>query len=195
MCPPGSTPFRIGPATSASFGTDRLCRLVRNTSVVGGLPAVLRSAPSRRRWRFAPLGCVSAIWEGPHHKPGQDADPVSIPEPSQRSAAYPKRSTRTRRDCAERPLDPAECSARRLKSVSCHNGMGIPPEIKEKLFQPFSTTKPTVEGTGLCCRPSRPPSVQRVERPGRAHTLDRSRDEEICYVPALASHLDRAGVV
>jgi len=32
------------------------------------------------------------------------------------------------------------CSARRLKSVSCDNGMGIPPEIKEKLFQPFSIT-------------------------------------------------------
>ena len=27
-----------------------------------------------------------------------------------------------------------------IKSVSCDNGMGIPPEIKEKLFQPFSIT-------------------------------------------------------
>ena len=29
------------------------------------------------------------------------------------------------------------------------NGAGIPPEIRDKLFQPFLTTKPTGEGTGL----------------------------------------------
>jgi len=29
------------------------------------------------------------------------------------------------------------------------NGSGIAPEIRDKLFQPFFTTKPTGEGTGL----------------------------------------------
>ena len=29
------------------------------------------------------------------------------------------------------------------------NGTGIPPEIRDQLFQPFFTTRPTGEGTGL----------------------------------------------
>jgi two-component system NtrC family sensor kinase len=33
--------------------------------------------------------------------------------------------------------------------VAVNNGTGIPAEIRDKLFQPFFTTKPTGEGTDL----------------------------------------------
>jgi signal transduction histidine kinase len=31
----------------------------------------------------------------------------------------------------------------------CDNGIGVPPEVREKMFNPFFTTKPAGEGTGL----------------------------------------------
>ena len=37
----------------------------------------------------------------------------------------------------------------RLQISIKDNGPGIPPEIKDKIFQPFFTTKPTGQGTGL----------------------------------------------
>ena len=62
---------------------------------------------------------------------------------------------------AKRPRDGAEPDFRPLLKVATHdlcevveirvrdNGTGIPPEIRDQLFQPFFTTKPTGEGTGL----------------------------------------------
>ena len=43
----------------------------------------------------------------------------------------------------------AKRSGNRLEISVKDNGEGIPVEIKEKIFQPFFTTKPTGEGTGL----------------------------------------------
>jgi signal transduction histidine kinase len=63
-------------------------------------------------------------------------------------------AAKRQRDCAEpdfRPTlkvttyDLGEAVEIRIRD----NGAGIPPEIRDKLFQPFFTTKPTGEGTGL----------------------------------------------
>jgi signal transduction histidine kinase len=40
-------------------------------------------------------------------------------------------------------------SSNELRISITDNGPGIPPEIKDKIFQPFFTTKPTGQGTGL----------------------------------------------
>jgi len=62
---------------------------------------------------------------------------------------------------AKRQRDGAASDFRPTLSVATHdlggavevrvrdNGTGIAPEIRDRLFQPFVTTKPTGEGTGL----------------------------------------------
>jgi signal transduction histidine kinase len=42
-----------------------------------------------------------------------------------------------------------ESTANQVKITVSDNGTGIPNEVKAKIFQPFFTTKPTGEGTGL----------------------------------------------
>ncbi|MFT4833535.1 MAG: two-component system NtrC family sensor kinase, partial [Flavobacteriaceae bacterium] len=43
----------------------------------------------------------------------------------------------------------SDVSARRVLITVSDNGSGIPDNIREKIFQPFFTTKPTGQGTGL----------------------------------------------
>jgi signal transduction histidine kinase len=54
-------------------------------------------------------------------------------------------------DAGYEPLVGAETHAHRDHVEICirDNGTGIPPEVREKIFNPFFTTKPAGEGTGL----------------------------------------------
>ena len=57
-------------------------------------------------------------------------------------------------DADDGTFEPVLCAVTRNlgKTVEIRirdNGTGIPPEVREKMFNPFFTTKPTGEGTGL----------------------------------------------
>jgi len=63
-------------------------------------------------------------------------------------------ATKRKADSAEGSFEPILLTATknlgdRVEIRIRDNGIGIPPEIKEKIFNPFCTTKPAGEGTGL----------------------------------------------
>ncbi|WP_425391638.1 sensor histidine kinase [Ekhidna sp.] len=69
------------------------------------------------------------------------------PQPTQGGVEYqPQVTVKTMR--ADTPSG-AGGSASAIQIIVSDNGMGIPEEIKDKIFQPFFTTKATGEGTGL----------------------------------------------
>jgi signal transduction histidine kinase len=63
-------------------------------------------------------------------------------------------ATKRKADTADQSFEPILSAATRNlgKAIEIRirdNGAGIPPEVREKMFNPFFTTKPTGEGTGL----------------------------------------------
>ena len=71
------------------------------------------------------------------------------------------------------------------------NGIGMPPEIREKLFEPFFTTKPTGEGTGLGLSISYDIVVRQH---GGAIAVD-SREGEFTELTVRLPHRHPAGAV
>ncbi|MFN0088356.1 MAG: response regulator [Blastocatellia bacterium] len=91
----------------------------------------------------------------------------------------PTLSVRTRRSAIEEAGDSREQVEIRIRD----NGPGIPPEVQEKIFNPFFTTKPPGEGTGLGLSISYEIIVQEHKGEIRVETLAGEFTEFIVTLP------------
>ena len=73
------------------------------------------------------------------------------------------------------------------------NGTGIPPEVKEKIFNPFFTTKPAGEGTGLGLSISHDVIVKQHGGSIEVETEPGAFSEFIIVLPRVGAPLDQIG--
>jgi signal transduction histidine kinase len=73
------------------------------------------------------------------------------------------------------------------------NGTGIPPEVKEKMFNPFFTTKPAGEGTGLGLSMSHDIVVKQHGGKIDVDTAPGAFTEFIITLPRMAAQLQGGG--
>src|SRR6516162_2186069 len=97
-----------------------------------------------------------SIWRGPLIRPGKvDVFPQEITRAllnliSNGFYAATKRKEQDNSDSYEPTLTATTKNlADKVEIRIRDNGLGIPPEVREKMFNPFFTTKPAGEGTGL----------------------------------------------
>jgi signal transduction histidine kinase len=69
------------------------------------------------------------------------------------------------------------------------NGNGIPPDIREKIFNPFFTTKPTGQGTGLGLSISYDIIVQEHKGEIRVETKEGKFTEFVVRLPRSQSEI------
>ena len=79
-------------------------------------------------------------------------------------------------------LAPAEKGTIRLRI--CDTGPGIPPEIQERLFQPFATNKPHGTGLGLFL------SVRILDEHGGAISANNRPEGGACFTITLPTHAE-----